>query len=200
MPIAALVLLGLFVIQSRGTADVGTLFGPVMLVWFATLGVLGLAQIVQNPGVLAALEPGLRVRACSGTPAGRRSWRSARSCWRSPAPRRSTPTWAISAERRSASPGSASSCPACVLNYFGQGALVLREPAALEHPFYHLVPGWALLAAGRPRHLRHHHRLAGGDLGRVLADPAGDPARLPAAHDRSGTPRPPRSARSTCRA
>src|SRR5215204_3480124 len=57
VPLAALVLLGLFVIQSRGTATVGTLFGPVMLVWFATLGLLGLAQIVQNPGVLAALDP-----------------------------------------------------------------------------------------------------------------------------------------------
>jgi KUP system potassium uptake protein len=57
VPLAALVLLGLFVIQSRGTATVGTFFGPVMRVWFATLGVLGLAQIVQNAGVLAALNP-----------------------------------------------------------------------------------------------------------------------------------------------
>ena len=57
VPIAAVVLLGLFLIQSRGTASVGRLFGPVMLVWFATLGLLGLAQIVQNPAVLAALDP-----------------------------------------------------------------------------------------------------------------------------------------------
>ena len=57
VPIAALVLLGLFLLQSRGTASVGRLFGPVMLVWFATLGLLGLAQIVQNPSVLAALDP-----------------------------------------------------------------------------------------------------------------------------------------------
>jgi KUP system potassium uptake protein len=49
VPIAALVLLGLFLIQSRGTASVGVLFGPVMLAWFATLGLLGFAQIVQNP-------------------------------------------------------------------------------------------------------------------------------------------------------
>src|SRR5215213_39304 len=57
VPIAAVILVGLFLIQSRGTASVGSLFGPVMLAWFATLGLLGLAQIVRNPGVLAALNP-----------------------------------------------------------------------------------------------------------------------------------------------
>src|SRR6185312_8674053 len=51
------VLLGLFLIQSRGTASVGRLFGPVMLVWFAVVGLLGLTQIIQNPAVLAALNP-----------------------------------------------------------------------------------------------------------------------------------------------
>src|SRR5215207_6908618 len=61
VPLAALVLLGLFVIQSRGTATVGTFFGPVMLAWFATLGLLGLAQIVQSPSVLAALDPSYAV-------------------------------------------------------------------------------------------------------------------------------------------
>jgi K+ potassium transporter len=57
VPAAACVLLGLFLIQRRGTARVGALFGPVMLAWFVTLGLLGLAQIVQNPAVLAALDP-----------------------------------------------------------------------------------------------------------------------------------------------
>jgi KUP system potassium uptake protein len=57
VPTTALVLLALFLLQRRGTARVGALFGPVMLVWFATLGLLGLAQIVQNPAVLAALDP-----------------------------------------------------------------------------------------------------------------------------------------------
>ena len=60
VPIAALVLLALFLVQSRGTASVGRVFGPVMLAWFATLGLLGLAQIVQNPGVLAALDRATR--------------------------------------------------------------------------------------------------------------------------------------------
>jgi KUP system potassium uptake protein len=54
VPIAALVLLGLFLLQRGGTARVGALFGPVMLAWFTTLGLLGLAQIVQNPAVLVA--------------------------------------------------------------------------------------------------------------------------------------------------
>src|SRR3712207_3851554 len=57
LPLAALVLVGLFLIQSRGTASVGAFFGPVMLAWFATLGLVGLAQIAQDPGVLAALDP-----------------------------------------------------------------------------------------------------------------------------------------------
>ena len=57
VPIAAIVLLGLFLIQSRGTASVGALFGPVMLAWFVVLGLLGLIQVVRNPAVLAALDP-----------------------------------------------------------------------------------------------------------------------------------------------
>ena len=61
MPLAVLVLLALFLLQSRGTASVGRLFGPVMLAWFATLGLLGFAQIVQSPRVLAALDPSYAV-------------------------------------------------------------------------------------------------------------------------------------------
>ena len=57
VPLAVLVLGGLFLLQARGTGRVGKLFGPVMLLWFAVLAMLGIAQIVQNPGVLAALNP-----------------------------------------------------------------------------------------------------------------------------------------------
>ena len=173
---------GLFLIQSRGTAMVGQLFGPVMLAWFAVLGVLGLYQIVQHPGVLAALNPlyafglfkvagtqafvalGAIVLAVTGAEAlyadmGHFGRLPIRIAW-----------FAVV-------------LPGLVLNYFGQGALVLHEPPALEQPV--LPPGAGLGAApaGRARHAGHHHRLAGGDLGRVLAHPAGDPARLPAAHD-----------------
>ena len=112
VPIAALVLLGLFLIQSRGTASVGALFGPVMLAWFATLGLLGLAQIVQNPAVLAALDPRyaagpVRARRLAGLRgAGRHRARRDRGRG---ALRRHGP---FRPQRRSASPGSASSCPA----------------------------------------------------------------------------------------
>ena len=58
VPITCLILVGLFALQSRGTGDVGRLFGPVMLVWFVVLALLGLRQIVQEPGVLQALSPG----------------------------------------------------------------------------------------------------------------------------------------------
>src|ERR1051326_8172177 len=57
IPVTLVILIGLFLVQSRGTARIGAVFGPVMLVWFATIGVLGLHEIIQQPGVLAALSP-----------------------------------------------------------------------------------------------------------------------------------------------
>src|SRR5215213_10856540 len=143
VPLAALVLLGLFVIQSRGTATVGTFFGPVMLVWFATLGVLGLAQIVQNPGVLAALNPAYALGLF-----GYAGWQAFVALG-------AIVLAVTGAEALYADMGHFGKAPirlawlglvlpGLVLNYFGQGALVLRDPSALEHPFYHLVPGWGL--------------------------------------------------------
>jgi KUP system potassium uptake protein len=143
VPLAVLVLFGLFLFQSRGTASVGRLFGPVMLTWFATVGLLGFAQIVQSPGVLAALDPryaiglfrhdgwqafvalGAIVLAITGAEAlyadmGHFGRTPIRLAWFGLV------------------------LPALVLNYFGQGALLLREPGALQHPFYHLAPDWAL--------------------------------------------------------
>jgi KUP system potassium uptake protein len=143
VPIAALVLLGLFLIQSRGTARVGALFGPVMLAWFATLGLLGFAQIVQNPTVLTALDP----RYALGL-FGHAGWQAFVALG-------AIVLAVTGAEALYADMGHFGRTPirlawlglvlpGLVLNYFGQGALVLRDPAALEHPFYHLVPGWAL--------------------------------------------------------
>ena len=57
IPVTLMILVGLFLLQSRGTARIGALFGPVMLAWFATIGVLGLSEIVRQPGVLAAVSP-----------------------------------------------------------------------------------------------------------------------------------------------
>ena len=109
VPIAAVVLFGLFLLQSRGTASVGRLFGPVMLVWFVTLGVLGLHAIAGHPAVLAAVDPRYAIGLFQ-MPVRRPSWRWAPSCWRSPGRKRSTPTWAISAGCRFATLGSESSC------------------------------------------------------------------------------------------
>jgi KUP system potassium uptake protein len=143
VPIAALVLLGLFLIQSGGTARVGALFGPVMLAWFATLGLLGLAQIVQHPDVLAALDP----RYALGL-FGHAGWQAFVAL--GAIVLAVTGAEALYADMGHFGRGPIRLAwfgvvlPGLVLNYFGQGALVLRDPAALEHPFYHLVPGWAL--------------------------------------------------------
>jgi KUP system potassium uptake protein len=143
IPVTLVILIGLFLLQSRGTARLGALFGPVMLVWFVTLGVLGLSEIARQPGVLAAVSPYHAVRffaedvhrgfivlgavflVVTGSEAlyadlGHFGHRAIQIAWF----------------------GVALTC--LFLNYFGQGALLLRDPAAAVNPFYHLAPGWAL--------------------------------------------------------
>jgi len=133
------ILIGLFAIQSRGTGAMGRLFGPVMIVWFVTIGVLGLAQIVQHPGVLQAVSPvhgvryfvrngwhgfpilGVVVLCLTGGEAlyadmGHFGARPIRVAWL------------------------ALAMPALVLCYFGQGALMLHDPSAVANPFFALVP------------------------------------------------------------
>ena len=144
VPLAVLVLLALFLLQSRGTASVGRLFGPVMLAWFATLGLLGLAQIVQSPSVLAALDPSYAVGLF-----GQDGWQAFVAL--GAIVLAVTGAEALYADMGHFGPAPIRLAwfglvlPALVLNYFGQGALLLREPEALQHPFYHLAPGWALL-------------------------------------------------------
>ena len=106
VPISAGILVVLFLLQRHGTAVVGTLFGPVCGLWFAALAASGVWNIAKNPAVLAALNP---AHALGFTPATASppSWCWARCCSPSPAPRRCTRTWATSAGRRCASPGSA---------------------------------------------------------------------------------------------
>ena len=143
IPVTLVILIGLFLVQSRGTARIGAMFGPVMLVWFAVIGVLGLGEIVRQPGVLAAVSPVYGVRffaesvgrgflvlgavflVVTGGEAlyadlGHFGHRAIQMAWFSVA------------------------LPCLLLNYFGQGALLLRDPTAAENPFYHLAPGWAL--------------------------------------------------------
>jgi KUP system potassium uptake protein len=143
IPVTLVILVGLFLLQSRGTARIGAVFGPVMLVWFATIGVLGLSAILHQPGVLAAISPYHAVRffaedlhrsfvvlgavflVVTGGEAlyadlGHFGHRAIQIAWFGVA------------------------LPCLLLNYFGQGALLLRDPAAAVNPFYYLAPSWAL--------------------------------------------------------
>ena len=142
IPITAAILTGLFWIQKRGTGTVGLYFGPVMCLWFLTLAVLGLNQIVHNPGVLRALNPlwaveliyqhphetflglGSVVLAVTG---GEALYTDMGHFGRPPI----RLTWFSIV------------LPALLLNYFGQGALLLAHPEALENPFFLLAPEWA---------------------------------------------------------
>jgi KUP system potassium uptake protein len=143
VPIAVAVLIALFAFQSRGTATVGRLFGRVMMLWFVALGVAGIYGIVRAPEILAALNPlhalafvtghgmasfvvlGAVVLAVTGAEAlyadmGHFGKDAVRIGWFSLV------------------------APALVLNYFGQGALLIVQPDAATNPFYRLLPGWAL--------------------------------------------------------
>jgi KUP system potassium uptake protein len=143
LPIAAGVVAGLFWLQSKGTAVVGTLFGPICLLWFVALSACGLSNIVANPAVLAALDPrhgvefiathgvshfaifGAILLAITGAEAlyadmGHFGKGPIRIAWFSLV------------------------LPALALNYFGQGALLIADAGAIRNPFYLAFPGWAL--------------------------------------------------------
>ena len=143
IPITLVILITLFSVQRRGTAGIGMLFGPVTLVWFLTLAVLGVFGIASHPGVIAAVNPlqGAAFFARNGLAGflvlgsvflvvtggealyadmGHFGIRPIRL------------TWFILV------------LPALVLNYFGQGAVILEDPTTLEHPFFLMAPGWAL--------------------------------------------------------
>ncbi len=142
VPGAAVVLLALFLAQRLGTERVGKVFGPVMVCWFAAIGVAGLPEIARNPGVLRALSPsygvalaiahpGLTFLALGGVVLA------------------ITGCEALYADMGHFGPGPirrgwfAVVLPALLCNYLGQGALVLRIPAAVRNPFFLLLPGWA---------------------------------------------------------
>ncbi|WP_433799148.1 potassium transporter Kup [Actinomycetospora sp. CA-084318] len=142
LPIGAVILAALFVVQRGGTARVGRLFGPVMAVWFVVLAVLGVPHIVEHPDVLVGLSPtwivefiadhpytafiamGAVVLSITGAEAlyadmGHFGRRPIRLAW----------FYVV--------------LPALIVNYLGQGALVLHDPSAISSPFYLLAPGWA---------------------------------------------------------
>jgi len=144
VPITVAILTGLFLVQHRGTARIGATFGPVMLVWFFSLAVLGLIGIVGQPSVLAAVNPlyAARFFADNGL-LGFLVLGSVFLC-------------ATGGEALYADMGHFGERPiqidwfllvgpSLMLNYFGQGALLLHDPSAVESPFYRLAPPWALL-------------------------------------------------------
>src|SRR6267154_2572185 len=142
LPATLAILIGLFLVQRRGTGFIGGIFGPIMLVWFIVIGILGLRGIVLSPGILAAFDPfhalgflihapplvglgvlGAAFLAVTGGEAmyadmGHFSRVPIRLAWFGVV------------------------LPALFLNYFGQGALLLVDPQALENPFFRLAPEW----------------------------------------------------------
>lgn len=144
IPLTLLILTILFFVQRRGTGAVGMFFGPVMVAWFGILGCLGVMEIVNNPRILVALNPMYAVNFIAAHPAlafmalgsvvlavtgGEALYTDMGHFGRFPI--------------RLAWFGFV--MPALVLNYFGQGALLLVEPEAIASPFFHLAPDWALI-------------------------------------------------------
>jgi KUP system potassium uptake protein len=144
VPLTIVILIALFATQSRGTASVATLFGPIMLLWFGVIAAAGVWHVAADPSVLAAVNPVYGVRflanhgvvglitlgavflAVTGAEAlyadlGHFGRRPIQSAW------------------------IAVVLPSLVLNYLGQGALILADPKALENPFFLMYPAWALL-------------------------------------------------------
>jgi KUP system potassium uptake protein len=144
VPITLVVLFVLFAVQKRGTGGIGRFFGPLTLVWFVTIAVLGASQIVAHPEILGALSPhhalrfiwvqpgttfiilGAVVLCVTGAEAlyadlGHFGKKPIRLAWFSVV------------------------MPCLTLNYFGQGALLLQDPTAVENPFFRMAPEWALL-------------------------------------------------------
>jgi KUP system potassium uptake protein len=144
VPLTLIILFFLFYVQKRGTASIGKFFGPITLLWFAVLALLGVVHIATNPAILWALSPhyalgfmwanphitfiilGAVVLCVTGAEAlyadmGHFGKRPIRLAW----------FWVV--------------MPSLVLNYFGQGALLLAKPEAVKNPFYLMAPDWALV-------------------------------------------------------
>ena len=144
IPATLVILFGLFALQKHGTAGIGKFFGPITIVWFAVLATLGVSQIVTHPEILLAINPyfalmfiwenpgttfiilGAVVLCVTGAEAlyadlGHFGKKPIRLAWFSVV------------------------MPSLVLNYFGQGALLLSNPEAVKNPFYLMAPDWALM-------------------------------------------------------
>jgi len=142
VPIALVVLSTLFVVQRFGTGLVGRIFGPVMLAWFTALGVLGLIEVVGDPSVLRALSPhyGVRFFVDHGSTAFLALGSVVLAVTGAEALYADMGHFGRSPIRRA---WFAVVFPALLLNYMGQGALLLSDPGAADNPFFLLAPGWA---------------------------------------------------------
>ncbi len=144
LPISLVVLVGLFLVQKHGTSSIGKLFGPIVVLWFFSLGLLGIVNIAAAPQVLAALNPAHALRYFMADPAlGYFSLGA-------------TVLAVTGAEALYADMGHFGRkpvqlawfglvLPGLILNYYGQGALLLVNPQAIANPFYLMAPTWALL-------------------------------------------------------
>jgi KUP system potassium uptake protein len=139
IPVTLAILVALFAIQHRGTGHVGRLFGPVTIVWFIAIAGLGLASILESPGVLAALDPRHAASFALASPG--LAFLALGAVFLT-----LTGAEALYADMGHFGPRPIRLAwfglvfPALMLNYFGQGALVLRDPAAVKNPFYLLAP------------------------------------------------------------
>jgi KUP system potassium uptake protein len=144
LPATIAILIALFVIQRHGTESIGKLFGPIMVVWFVVIGALGAANILTAPAILRAVNPAEAAHFLAADPkisfvvigavflalTGGEALYADMGHVGASAIRRAWFGLAL---------------PALLLNYFGQGALILAEPAAADSPFYKLAPSWALI-------------------------------------------------------
>ena len=143
VPITCALIAALFAIERHGTATIGRLFGPIMFVWFIVIGLLGLKQILSGPSVLASLDPRLGIWFLTNNPGisvavlgavvltvtgGEALYADMGHFGAKPINR----AWIIMV------------LPSLLLNYLGQGSLLLADQTALENPFYKLAPDWAL--------------------------------------------------------
>jgi len=144
VPATIVVLGALFLLQSRGTASIGSLFGPVMTLWFAVIGGIGLVMVIGNPGVLRAINPAYGLQLVEANPA--HGFLLLGSVFLAV-----TGAEALYADMGHCGRGPIRLdwfgfvWPALLLNYFGQGALVLAHPDAIKNPFYMMVPAWAVM-------------------------------------------------------
>ena len=144
IPIAVAILAALFLVQKRGTGGIGRVFGPIMVLWFATLAALGLNQVIQRPSVLKAVNPIYAYDFFAASPmtafltlgsiflvvtGGEALYADMGHFGRRPI----QVSWYCFV------------LPALLLNYFGQAALILGNPEAVERPFFKLAPEWAIV-------------------------------------------------------